>query len=288
MNYQLLYETFPQLTPYQVDTTDKYVFQSEEGLFEIPKTQMTAKEKNVLSIFLKQLPEHFDMQQLWQQYIDDLQQPMPEKLTYFQLFKINFLQPMHKLADFQHTFEAIVGQRSYMLKLKEDSYCILLINCTDFIEMAPYISLLKDDFQTNFQLMTTAVERAVNLRNRIDLLKSLPLIAGEQTSDKIYSMDDILMSKLLMAFDASESEEFCQIILQQAIEEPVLLETIAMYMTHLFNFSQTAKALYIHRNTLQKRLDRFEILSQKQLKSSDDVFKITVALKMMNLYNLHT
>lgn len=281
-------ETFPQVKPYRAETTNKYVFQGEAGLFEVPKSQITAHERTILSIFLKELPEHFNRQQLWQDYAEASHMNEPEKITGFQLFKITFSKPMHKLVDFQRTFDAIAGQSSYMLKLTEESYCILVVNCAEFIHMEPYMSLLKDDFKINFQLMTTAVEPAGNLRNRLELMKSLPPFFGEQNSDKIYRMDDMLLSKMVSSFDRTQSLEFCQMILQQAIDEPVLLETVERYMQYLFNFSQTAKALYIHRNTLQKRLDRFEELSQKELKNSDDLFKINLALKMMTMYNLHT
>lgn len=288
MNYQLMNETFPQLKPYQAETTNKYIFQGETGIWEVPKSQITEHERTILSIFLKQLPEDFNLQQLWQNYVEDTQMVEPEKITDFQLFKITFSKPMHKLFDFQCTFDAIAKQSSYMLKLTEESYCILFVNCTEFLQMEPYVSLLKDDFQINFQLMTTSVEPVNNLRNRIELMKTLPPFLGEHTSDKIERMDDMLVSKMLTSFDRQQSLEFCQAILQQAMGEPLLLETINIYIRNFFNFSQTAKALYIHRNTLQKRLERFEVLSQKDLKKSEDLFKIMLTLKLMTMYNLHT
>ena len=65
MDYKLLFETFPQLTDYRADTTGKFIFQSEHGLLEVPKNQLTEKERTLLSIFLKPLPEYFDVQHLW-------------------------------------------------------------------------------------------------------------------------------------------------------------------------------------------------------------------------------
>lgn len=287
MNIELLFETFPNLMPYEENAKNKYVFQGNNKLYEVAKSQITVHEKKVLSIFLKQLPEQFSMEQLWQEFFAQQRCEMPEKVDKFQLFKINFEKTATVIVDFQRAFEAIIGQRIYMIPLNDSSYCILVINAEQFYCMNDYLALLQDDFRLKFTLMTTPLEDTKHLVERFELLKNTPVLRDTRGDNYVFKIEDILESKMLCHFDAKENEDYCQTVLNAALTEPLLLETIQIYIENLYNFSKTAKDLYIHRNTLQKRLERFEKMSKRSLKDSDDLYKIYTALKLMTMCKMY-
>jgi purine catabolism regulator len=58
------------------------------------------------------------------------------------------------------------------------------------------------------------------------------------------------------------------------------METIIAYFGHHGNVSQTAEALYIHRNTLSYRLDRIQELTGQDLENSDEKLALQLALKL--------
>lgn len=62
-----------------------------------------------------------------------------------------------------------------------------------------------------------------------------------------------------------------------------LVATIAAYFEHHGNISQTAEALFIHRNTLLYRLDRIEELTKHDLQQSDMRLSLHLALKLWQL-----
>ena len=62
-----------------------------------------------------------------------------------------------------------------------------------------------------------------------------------------------------------------------------LVETLAALLEHRFAAQATADALYIHRNTLQKRLQRIEHLLGVDLERLDDVFELYLGLRASEL-----
>jgi len=59
-----------------------------------------------------------------------------------------------------------------------------------------------------------------------------------------------------------------------------LMETIIAYFRHHGNVSQTAEALYIHRNTLSYRLDRIQEMTGQDLDNPDERLALQLALKL--------
>lgn len=63
-----------------------------------------------------------------------------------------------------------------------------------------------------------------------------------------------------------------------------LVQTIGAYFEHHGNISQTAEALYIHRNTLLYRLERIQELTGQSLDEADMRLALHLALKLLQLW----
>jgi purine catabolism regulator len=61
------------------------------------------------------------------------------------------------------------------------------------------------------------------------------------------------------------------------------LQTLSAYFTHHGNLSQTAEALFIHRNTLQYRMDRIAEISGFDLDNPETRLAVQLALKAYRL-----
>lgn len=285
MNFKLLYETFPQLVPYSASTRNKYVFESEQGLLEVPKNQLTEQERTYLSIFLKPIRDNFPLQHLWGRFFaGELPQP-PEQIEHYQLLKIIFAQPIQSLNELQLMLDGVAQKSWYLIQLDPCSLLILLVDEGDFIDFTPFLSIIEDDFKLSMSILTTPYENGNKLKEQFEILQCIPNEFFQLNSSAVYNFDEMIVLKMLTSISTNEAQQFLHSTLQEAMNEPVLIETVACYLRSICNFSQTAKSLYIHRNTLQKRLNRFEQLSKKSLKNSEDLFNLALAIKM---YNLHT
>lgn len=64
-----------------------------------------------------------------------------------------------------------------------------------------------------------------------------------------------------------------------------LVKTISIYIENNYNVLKTAEDLYIHRNTLYKRLRKIESIIDLNMKESDKNFILSLGLKLDKLYN---
>ncbi|MFE4708501.1 PucR family transcriptional regulator [Peribacillus simplex] len=69
-------------------------------------------------------------------------------------------------------------------------------------------------------------------------------------------------------------------------EEQSLLQTLSVYLETHCQISETAKRLFVHRNTVVYRLEKCEELLGKSLKDSEATLQIRLALRIKSLLNL--
>ncbi|TQE90257.1 helix-turn-helix domain-containing protein [Ureibacillus terrenus] len=63
-----------------------------------------------------------------------------------------------------------------------------------------------------------------------------------------------------------------------------LLQTLQVYLSHNGNMKETANELFIHRSTLQYRLEKIEDLLQVDLNNAEHRFNLNMAIKLYNLF----
>lgn len=61
--------------------------------------------------------------------------------------------------------------------------------------------------------------------------------------------------------------------------------TLENYFTNNLNISETAKAMFLHRNTLIYRIEKIKEIMNTDLKNSEELFQIQLALKIFRLLN---
>lgn len=69
----------------------------------------------------------------------------------------------------------------------------------------------------------------------------------------------------------------------KAEEEQTLLETLSVYLETHCQISETAKRLYIHRNTVVYRIEKCEEILGKSLKDPETTLQLRLALRIRNL-----
>ena len=66
------------------------------------------------------------------------------------------------------------------------------------------------------------------------------------------------------------------------------LSTLEYYFVHNANVTETSKAMFIHRNTLIYRIDRIQEIIGLDIKHSEDILRIQIALKILRILDKHT
>jgi purine catabolism regulator len=111
-------------------------------------------------------------------------------------------------------------------------------------------------------------------------------LAGRLHADAAVTYDSLGIYQLLVQLeDEPAARRFSDQIVGPLVEydqrhRSSMMETIIAYFHHHGNVSQTADALYIHRNTLSYRLDRIKELTGQDLENPDQRLALQLALKL--------
>lgn len=102
---------------------------------------------------------------------------------------------------------------------------------------------------------------------------------------QIYHAKDV--PELLRLLPAEDVKKFYEATLQSLAdrqkEDQSLLHTLSVYLETHCQISETAKRLYVHRNTVIYRLEKCEELLGKSLKDPETTMRLRLALRMQRL-----
>ncbi|MEK5503049.1 PucR family transcriptional regulator [Bacillus sp. FSL M8-0168] len=124
-------------------------------------------------------------------------------------------------------------------------------------------------------------------KEALDALHSGHLSGGTEFI-QTYHMKDV--SELLRMIPVDDLKKFCTYTLQNLAHLPRddqgLIHTLSVYLETHCQISETAKRLYVHRNTVIYRLEKCEELLGKSLKDADTTLRLRLALRIQMLLNM--
>ncbi len=93
--------------------------------------------------------------------------------------------------------------------------------------------------------------------------------------DSVFSWQKLLMPRFLSEVPPDRARHYHSLLFNEStapLFTEEMLETVTMFLMKDLNLSDTARQLYIHRNTLVYRLDKVQRLSGLDLRRFDDAF----------------
>lgn len=119
--------------------------------------------------------------------------------------------------------------------------------------------------------------------------EALRLTQSKPNSKKVYHYNDFSISHFLKKnIDYEELEAFFSSTLGSLYDydqkhQSDLLETLECWVSNQLNIAETARQLYIHRNSLLYRIEKIKKILALDLKDSDDLLKIQLAIKIFHM-----
>lgn len=102
---------------------------------------------------------------------------------------------------------------------------------------------------------------------------------------KIVQLKDIIPLHILSQCDTQDLEMMVNKLIGPILEEKELLHSVAIFLKENLNLSETAKKLYIHRNSMQYRLDKFIEKTGLDIRKFDEAVKVYLALQVVGMIN---
>lgn len=264
---QTLQTIFPScISP--VDSTNiptaeyQWFLTHDNDMIGIKQNELTEKDRTLLATFLTpynvQLPAMTKTEQQWKKLFEeganDVSPPGSGRyrLIYFS-YPMNGLNPM----DFNEAIKAILREPVSVI-WKNDHTGIIVEEGDTGLSYEQIVDVLMSDLYVKIRFFVGPYlfDRQVSGSYYQQLLHDAP-IAFAYDKHPVVSYLDALPNVMIGQINPSLLRNLPAFILRETADDPELLATMEAFMDHNLNVSVTAKALFLHRNSLQYRIDKF-------------------------------
>ncbi|MER2060475.1 MAG: helix-turn-helix domain-containing protein, partial [Niallia sp.] len=182
----------------------------------------------------------------------------------------------------------------------KDDHCIIIMEVAHSTydldhSILPYLQNIQDYIGNTFKRsmsfgISNVFQRLLNIPNAYkEALSALHIgqLSGNIPFIQIHRPKDVF--EMLRIIPTKDLQEFYDYIFQsftsnqQQEEEQILLNTLSVYLETHCQISETAKRLYVHRNTVIYRLEKCEELLGKSLKDPETTFHLRFAFRIKSI-----
>ncbi|WP_158701764.1 PucR family transcriptional regulator [Lentibacillus sp. Marseille-P4043] len=262
-----LQSIFPSLrtqAPENQDEKDcyKWFITPENEVIGIRQTELTEKDITLLAAFLTpynvNLPRLTKKEQQWMQQINQDESAMTlhnieaYRFVYF-TFPANKLDP----SAFRDAIHEIFTRQVPIL-WKDDHSGIMIEEQIEAISYDQIADVLMSDLyvKINF-LVGPYLTHLTDAKKYYQTLISCAQAAIDFTEKVVLPYSDAIPHLFVDQVEAKMLTIIPEMILKETFDDHELLQTIEAFIACNLNISVTAKELYMHRNSLQYRLDKF-------------------------------
>jgi len=247
-------------------THDKQIlwYQTDEGeIFGVDESALTARETLLLNSFLTPIDQSHTAQtkdeQKWSSYLFDnkpLTVQLPVRVYYFKM--------VHQAEQRQQIKEAVNSslEHTHFLWTGAETAMLIQPNATSENSQLDQLKDLSLAITSDFLTDSVFIQGQLHLPNdqlKMRLLNEQQLFLCHMQRDKLRSGVATFYQCLpsFLCYDASALSQAISDAFKEAIMDRDIYRTLMTYMQCNLNASKAAKALYVHRNSLQYRIDKF-------------------------------
>ena len=260
---------------------------NENEVIGIHKEELTDKDTAILQAFLTPyhigIPLRTAAEQKWKERIQAITPPAGEtiqgiyRFVYFSINK-NQIEPH----VFKEAIHELFAKQVAILWESEQQGVIIEEQRTleDSISYEQIIDVLMSDLYIKINFFVGPFRNHLeNIGKHYNAILTNAAIACTYANKPVTNYIEVIPYILIDQADTDSRVEIRTAILQSFINDEEMLKTIEKFITCNLNVSVTAKALHMHRNSLQYRLDKFNEKTGIDVRQFHHALAIYLALK---------
>lgn len=279
MDIKKLKRLFPNLTILIENKPNYFTFIYQNKRYGIPKNELTDEQMLIIDALTEQLPRQTDEELKWLKFLQDSGQA-PKNISTYRLTFIKFNHPIDEPDTFRESIETIMNHDIIFLWHDFTQVTLLEdIKHDEFINFHEIIDVMSDDFDLNMKLFISDIEKDITFAPTLyQWMKTTSPIIWQYSNERITEQKNSIIPMIPHLFKQHDQQIFIQTILKETTDDPELLDTIKNVIECQGNVSLAAKKLYMHRNSVQYRIDKFYELTGNDLRQFNDSLRVYLAI----------
>lgn len=269
-------------------------YQLDNTIIGIDKKEITERDKMLLGTFLTayqiHLPAQTPKEKEWEKRIrvrrnKHLGKEGRYRFIFFQVVKGQF-----EAAIFKQTLQQFfMGDLVILWNNGNEGF--IIEDRGSFLAEGLTYHHIADTLMSELYVKTTFfigpyLENDKDLEDYIQQITQMAESSFQKMDTGVVEYTQAYPSFLIEILSSKQQQHLSEWILKEFTTDQEAIETIHMFIQCNLNVSETAKKLYIHRNSLQYRLDKFFESTGIDIKQMDKAFTVYLAI-LANMHNFH-
>ncbi len=228
------------------------------------KDRLSEKEQALLVLLYKEyqhLPQPTSTSdRLWTEWLlhDSTVPPINKDVQFIHLF---LDETIDDYPSFSETLHAAIPQTESLVWIDEQ-YAVLVLLVEDYFDPVDYegfVEAIATDFYIDLYLMIGLKTEVSQTKAAFEWQrKAFYHLKKNQTKKHVYHEHELIPLDLMRTISKEETTPLIyRLIGEDLSKDKELLTSISTFFDHNLNTTQAAKALHMHRNSLQYRIDKF-------------------------------
>lgn len=280
-----LKEIYASIIPF--DATKSECFQwymTEQGeIFGIQHEELSKRDQilleTVFTLYEPDLPIRSALEDTWYDRIFQAkteETPFPFRLIFFDMQR-NQLDPL----SFREAFNTLFDHEIPILWESETTGIMIeeIKPTEETVHFEQIINILMADLSVNIRFfISNQMHHTKDLKGIHDHLRKISSSIFQQTNKNVIHYAEAIPYLFVQQLSTVEKDSLITTILNNFHCDEDMLETLHMYLKHNLNISETAKHMYMHRNSVQYRIDKFTKETGIAVQTFHDAVTVRLAL----------
>lgn len=283
--------------PSKVSSHDDYIwFQTEKGPIGLLKSAISAKEQALLEMFLTSYVTGQNLtreQSFWHDLLFTGRTPsqaQDREIDSFRFIHLFVKDPAIDKVSFAEAVDGLFPSETVLWETEQEGVLIepLESDREDTIGYEDLVDAVTSDFYTDLFLyvggkQSQLEEAPERFRQEKTYFHSCRSQIPKQS---VFYHGEQIPFLLLQHTSETTKKALFNELFQEVADDRELLDSIHQYLACNMNVTTAAKKLFIHRNSLQYRVDKFVEKTGLDVKSFPEA--VTVYLALLDQYSLHS